>query len=130
MSYCYSICFHFHCQFSAQISIFWVIFIFFYFSQFSCGFAGSSEIVESTYDFSVTDSNSLLFLFKHSPEVAEKLNITSEFSFESASLSKRQDWMVSVTSILSERRLLHLFQCLTGCPLNNEIQGCVCLSPS
>ncbi|XP_057419329.1 uncharacterized protein LOC130713574 [Lotus japonicus] len=55
--------------------------------------SGSSEIVESTYDFSVTDSNSLLFLFKHSPEVAEKLNITSEFSFESASLSKRQDWM-------------------------------------
>ncbi|KAJ1401969.1 Peptidase M28 [Sesbania bispinosa] len=55
--------------------------------------SGSSQIVESTYDFSVTDSNSLLFLFKYSPEVAKKLNVTSEFSFESASLSKRQDWM-------------------------------------
>ncbi|KAK7359388.1 hypothetical protein VNO77_01346 [Canavalia gladiata] len=55
--------------------------------------AGSSQIVESTYDFSVTDSNSLLFLFKHSPEVAKELNVTSEFSFESASFSKRPDWM-------------------------------------
>ncbi|RZB96209.1 Endoplasmic reticulum metallopeptidase 1 isoform B [Glycine soja] len=55
--------------------------------------AGSSQILESTYDFSVTDSNSLLFLFKHSPEVAKELNITSEFSFESASLSKHNDWM-------------------------------------
>ncbi|KAK7319050.1 hypothetical protein RJT34_03760 [Clitoria ternatea] len=54
---------------------------------------GSSQIVESTYDFSVTDSNSLLFLFKHSPEVAKELNVTSEFSFESASFSKRHDWM-------------------------------------
>ncbi|XP_014523962.1 endoplasmic reticulum metallopeptidase 1 isoform X2 [Vigna radiata var. radiata] len=55
--------------------------------------AGSSQILESTYDFSVTDSNSLLFLFKHSPEVAKELNVTSEFSFESASFSKRNDWM-------------------------------------
>ncbi|XP_020229778.1 endoplasmic reticulum metallopeptidase 1 isoform X1 [Cajanus cajan] len=54
---------------------------------------GSSQIRESTYDFSVTDSNSLLFLFKYSPEVAKELNITSEFSFESASLFKRNDWM-------------------------------------
>ncbi|CAJ1935659.1 unnamed protein product [Sphenostylis stenocarpa] len=54
---------------------------------------GSSQIMETTYDFSVTDSNSLLFLFKHSPEVAKELNVTSEFSFESASLSKGNDWM-------------------------------------
>ncbi|XP_027191959.1 uncharacterized protein [Cicer arietinum] len=56
--------------------------------------AGSSQIMESTYDFSVLDSNSLEFIFKHSPEVAKILNVTSEFSFESASLSKRHDWMV------------------------------------
>ncbi|XP_061360756.1 uncharacterized protein LOC133304724 [Gastrolobium bilobum] len=55
--------------------------------------AGSSQIVESTYDLSVTDSNSLIFLFKYSPEVAKELNVSPEFSFESASLSKRQDWM-------------------------------------
>ncbi|XP_057751017.1 uncharacterized protein LOC130969357 [Arachis stenosperma] len=54
---------------------------------------GTNRIVESTYDFAVTDSNSLLFLFKNAPELAKELNVPSEFSFESASLSKRQDWM-------------------------------------
>ncbi|CAL0306366.1 unnamed protein product [Lupinus luteus] len=55
--------------------------------------AGSSQIMESTYDFSVTDSNSLLFLFQHAPEVAKELNVTSDFSIESALVSQRQDWM-------------------------------------
>ncbi|XP_058731795.1 uncharacterized protein LOC131603496 isoform X1 [Vicia villosa] len=65
--------------------------------------AGSSHITESTYDFSVLDSNSLQFLFKHSPEAAEILNVTSKFSFESASQSKRHDWMVlfPVSSLFS-----------------------------
>jgi len=103
--------------------------------------AGSSQILESTYDFSVTDSNSLLFLFKHSPEVAKELNVTSEFSFQSASLSKRNDWMVSWMPILlfasfltgtfpshsikmgkSETRFLStFFLCLIS--LINEVQG-------
>ncbi|XP_050898371.1 uncharacterized protein LOC127105245 isoform X2 [Lathyrus oleraceus] len=65
--------------------------------------SGSSQITESTYDFSVLDSNSLQFLFKHSPEAAEILNVTSEFSFESASRSNRHDWMVlfPVSSLFS-----------------------------
>ncbi|XP_027341973.1 endoplasmic reticulum metallopeptidase 1 isoform X2 [Abrus precatorius] len=65
--------------------------------------AGSSQIVESTYDLSIIDSNSFLFLFKHSPDVAKELNVTSEFSFESASLSKRHEWMAifPVSSLFS-----------------------------
>lgn len=65
--------------------------------------AGSSQITESTYDLSVLDSNSLLFIFKHSPEVAKILNITPEFLFESAPLSERHDWMVifPVSSLFS-----------------------------
>ncbi|KAF7813617.1 endoplasmic reticulum metallopeptidase 1 isoform X1 [Senna tora] len=55
--------------------------------------AGSSQIVEASYEFSVVDSNSLLFLFKHAPEVARELNVPSDFSFQSAVLSKRQNWM-------------------------------------
>ncbi|KAK7246987.1 hypothetical protein RIF29_41861 [Crotalaria pallida] len=55
--------------------------------------AGSSQIMESTYDFSVTDSNSLHFLFKHAPEVAKELNVTLDFSFESALASQRKDWI-------------------------------------
>ncbi|XLS90100.1 hypothetical protein HN51_066108, partial [Arachis hypogaea] len=61
---------------------------------------GTNRIVESTYDFAVTDSNSLLFLFKNAPELAKELNVSSEFSFELTSLSKRQDWM-SVFSVKS-----------------------------
>ncbi|KAL5055448.1 hypothetical protein RYX36_036130 [Vicia faba] len=65
--------------------------------------AGPSQITESTYDFSVLDSNSLQFLFKHSPEAAEILKVTSEFSFKSASRSNRHDWMVlfPVSSLFS-----------------------------
>lgn len=70
------------------------------FLQILCDLAGSSQITESTYDFSVLDSNSLQFLFKHSPEAAEILNVTSEFSFKSASQSKRHDWMVNFVPLL------------------------------
>ncbi|KAK4283475.1 hypothetical protein QN277_000422 [Acacia crassicarpa] len=61
--------------------------------QHSFQTTGSSEIVEATYDFSVVDSNSLLFLFRHAPEVARELEVPSGFSFQSAMMSKRQDWM-------------------------------------
>ncbi|KAE9601111.1 hypothetical protein Lal_00023902 [Lupinus albus] len=55
--------------------------------------AGSNQVMESTYDFSVTDSNAIPFLFKHAPEVAKELNVTSDFSIESALVSQRRDWM-------------------------------------
>ncbi|KAE9603054.1 putative peptidase M28 [Lupinus albus] len=55
--------------------------------------SGSSQIMESTYDLSVTDSNSILFLFQHASEVAKELNVTSDFSIESAWASQRQDWI-------------------------------------
>lgn len=54
----------------------------------------ANQVVESSYDFSVVDSNSLLFLFKHAPEVAKELHISSELSFETAKLSHRETWMV------------------------------------
>lgn len=56
----------------------------------------SNRVVDSSYDLSVVDSNSLLFLFKHAPEVAKELQLSPEFSFESktAKLSHRETWMV------------------------------------
>lgn len=57
--------------------------------------AGSSEIVEATYDFSVVDSNSLLFLFRHAPEVARELKVPTDFSFQDAMMSERHNWMAS-----------------------------------
>ncbi|GMY26477.1 endoplasmic reticulum metallopeptidase 1 isoform X1 [Fagus crenata] len=55
--------------------------------------AGANQVVDSTYDFSVVDSNSLLFVFKYAPEVAKELHISSELSFENAMLSHRESWM-------------------------------------
>lgn len=69
--------------------------------------------MESTYDFSVLDSNSLLFLFKHSPEVAKILNVTSEFSFKSATVSKHEEWIVSFVPILCESFSFRQFYILT-----------------
>lgn len=51
------------------------------------------RIVDSTFDISVLDSNSLVFLFKHAPEVASELEIGQDFSLETADLSPRERWM-------------------------------------
>ncbi|KAM2334187.1 hypothetical protein ACFXTH_011769 [Malus domestica] len=55
--------------------------------------ADANQVVESSYDFSVVDSNSLLFLFKHAPEAAKELHISSELSFKTANLSQRENFM-------------------------------------
>ncbi|XP_050119664.1 uncharacterized protein LOC126596979 [Malus sylvestris] len=55
--------------------------------------ADANQVVESSYDFSVVDSNSLLFLFKHAPEAARELHISSELSFKTANLSQRENFM-------------------------------------
>ncbi|KAE8732073.1 NADH-ubiquinone oxidoreductase 11 kDa subunit [Hibiscus syriacus] len=55
--------------------------------------ADANRIVDSSYDFSVVDSNSLLFLFKHAAEVAKELHIDPEFSFETAQISNQQTFL-------------------------------------
>ncbi|XP_022733852.1 endoplasmic reticulum metallopeptidase 1-like isoform X2 [Durio zibethinus] len=55
--------------------------------------ADANRVVDSSYDFSVVDSNSLLFLFKYAPEVARALHIGPEFSFETAKMSNQQTFM-------------------------------------
>lgn len=56
---------------------------------------GADKVVDSRYDFSVVDSNSLAFLFKHSPEASKMLDINSEFSFNSNYHSDGSTWIVS-----------------------------------
>ncbi|KAK1403197.1 Endoplasmic reticulum metallopeptidase 1 [Heracleum sosnowskyi] len=51
------------------------------------------RIVDSAFDISVLDSNSLIFLFKHAPEIASELEIGPDFSLETADLSRRERWM-------------------------------------
>ncbi|XP_044490558.1 endoplasmic reticulum metallopeptidase 1 [Mangifera indica] len=68
--------------------------------------ADANQIADSSYDFSVVDSNSLLFLFKYAPEVAKELQIDSEFSFESANISQPETWMsIFPVSLLFSRSL-------------------------
>ncbi|KAK8647546.1 hypothetical protein V6N13_121279 [Hibiscus sabdariffa] len=55
--------------------------------------ADANRVVDSSYDFSVVDSNSLLFLFKYAPEVAKELHIDPEFSFETAKISNQQTFL-------------------------------------
>lgn len=55
--------------------------------------SGPNQLVDSSYDFSVVDSNSLTFIFKYAPEVAKELQIGSEFSVETANMSHRPTWM-------------------------------------
>ncbi|XVE85307.1 hypothetical protein DITRI_Ditri17bG0081100 [Diplodiscus trichospermus] len=56
--------------------------------------ADANQVVDSSYDLSVVDSNSLLFLFKYAPEVARELHIGPEFSFETAKMSNKRTFMV------------------------------------
>ncbi|KAL5762411.1 hypothetical protein ACOSP7_018675 [Xanthoceras sorbifolium] len=53
----------------------------------------ANQVMDSSYDFSVVDSNPLMFVFKHAPEVAKQLNIDSEFSYKVANLSKQENWL-------------------------------------
>ncbi|KAF3431060.1 hypothetical protein FNV43_RR25790 [Rhamnella rubrinervis] len=61
--------------------------------QYTVHTADSNQIVDSSYDISVLDSNSLRFLFKHAPEMAKELHSSPEFSFETAKLSRHETWM-------------------------------------
>ncbi|KAF6150060.1 hypothetical protein GIB67_002842 [Kingdonia uniflora] len=56
--------------------------------------SGASQIMKSSYDLSVVDSNSLRFLFKYAPEAAKELHITSELSLEHIDRSDQGTWMV------------------------------------
>ncbi|XP_022887666.1 endoplasmic reticulum metallopeptidase 1 [Olea europaea var. sylvestris] len=55
--------------------------------------ADVDQILDASYDFSVVDSNSLLFVFKHAPEVAKELYINSELKFDTVNQSQHERWM-------------------------------------
>ncbi|XP_043725141.1 endoplasmic reticulum metallopeptidase 1 isoform X2 [Telopea speciosissima] len=57
--------------------------------------ADASQIVESSFEFSVVDSNALPFLFKYAPEAAKELQIGSEISFENTRHSLQSSWLAS-----------------------------------
>lgn len=65
-------------------------------------FADGNRLLDSTYDFAVVDSNSFPFVFKYAPEVAKELHISSEFSFETATLSQRETWVVCDYNVSSQ----------------------------
>uniref|UniRef100_A0A7N0VGJ7 Endoplasmic reticulum metallopeptidase 1 n=3 Tax=Kalanchoe fedtschenkoi TaxID=63787 RepID=A0A7N0VGJ7_KALFE len=55
--------------------------------------SGVGKIMESTYDFSVVDSNSLHFVFKNSREVAKKLDLVPDLYLDTVKLSEQKNWL-------------------------------------
>ncbi|XP_019101596.1 PREDICTED: endoplasmic reticulum metallopeptidase 1-like isoform X1 [Camelina sativa] len=55
--------------------------------------AGGNEITGSSYDLAVIDSNSMEFIFKHAPEVAEELHAGPSFSLANAEASPQEAWL-------------------------------------
>nr|GMD97162.1 endoplasmic reticulum metallopeptidase 1 isoform X1 [Ipomoea batatas] len=55
--------------------------------------ADSSQIMSASYDFAAIDSNSMFFVFKHAPELANELGTNTELSFHSVDKSHPDDWM-------------------------------------
>jgi hypothetical protein len=60
----------------------------------------SSKILESSYGFSVVDSNGLNFLFYNSPDASRWLLNNSILSFQDEYLSDRSSWVVSASYII------------------------------
>lgn len=54
----------------------------------------SGKIMDSTYEFSMVDANSIDFLFKNVPEVANFLEIGSNVSFTEDNYSEKSSWVV------------------------------------
>ncbi|KAG7020138.1 Endoplasmic reticulum metallopeptidase 1 [Cucurbita argyrosperma subsp. argyrosperma] len=55
--------------------------------------SGPNHLENSSYEISVVDSNSLIFLFKHAPDVAKELQTDLDLSFETANLSRQENWL-------------------------------------
>ncbi|CAH2065845.1 unnamed protein product [Thlaspi arvense] len=54
--------------------------------------AGGNEITGSNYDLAVIDSNSIEFVFKHAPELAEELHVGPSFSLGGVEVSPQDAW--------------------------------------
>ncbi|XP_051144524.1 uncharacterized protein LOC127260697 isoform X2 [Andrographis paniculata] len=53
---------------------------------------GANQISNASFDFAVTDSNSLMFVFKHAPVVVKELHGNQELSFHSVNESRLDTW--------------------------------------
>ncbi|KAK6116593.1 hypothetical protein DH2020_049699 [Rehmannia glutinosa] len=52
----------------------------------------ANQILGASYDFAVVDSNSLMFVFKHAPEVVKELHGNRELSFDTVNQSDFETW--------------------------------------
>ncbi|KAL7110076.1 hypothetical protein ACP275_05G002500 [Erythranthe tilingii] len=52
----------------------------------------SNQILDASFDFAVVDSNSLMFVFEHAPEVAKELHGNRELSFDTVKQSDLETW--------------------------------------
>ncbi|XP_010556155.1 PREDICTED: endoplasmic reticulum metallopeptidase 1 isoform X2 [Tarenaya hassleriana] len=54
---------------------------------------GGNEIVDTSYDVAVVDSNSMEFVFKHAPKLAKELDVDAGFSLAKADASPEEAWL-------------------------------------
>lgn len=54
----------------------------------------ADQVSEVSFDFAVVDSNSLMFVFHHAPEVAKELHGDKELTFDTVAQSDTQAWKV------------------------------------
>ncbi|KAL8550695.1 hypothetical protein ACS0TY_009194 [Phlomoides rotata] len=60
--------------------------------QHSIQTTDANQILGASFDFAVVDSNSLMFVFKHAPEVAKELRGNQELSFDTVIQSDFETW--------------------------------------
>ncbi|KAL3818686.1 hypothetical protein ACJIZ3_004591 [Penstemon smallii] len=52
----------------------------------------ANQISEASFEFSVVDSNSLMFVFKHASEALKELNVNPDISFDTVNQSHLETW--------------------------------------
>lgn len=62
-----------------------------------------NQILDASFDFSVVDSNSLMFVFKHAPEVVKELHGNPELSLDTVNQSDSETWKVLSYAFVSLR---------------------------
>lgn len=63
-------------------------------NKFAICLTDANQIFGASFDFAVVDSNSLMFVFKHSPEVVKELHGNQELSFDTVIQSDFETWKV------------------------------------
>ncbi|KAI3452600.1 hypothetical protein Pfo_009264 [Paulownia fortunei] len=60
--------------------------------QYTVQTIDANQILDASFDFAVVDSNSLMFVFKHAPEVVKEVHGNRQLSFDTVNQSDFETW--------------------------------------